>query len=302
MTIFDLSMASSLVLPPDGELPVATHTVSPEASSTTGCVDPRVVPTYIVPSMMGSSLTWTLKDQAGNVIQPVDDGSPSGSDLTDLYSRMVLFHNPFCSYKVYVGRLSRITTGFRIYLPDEVANEPGLYQAELHWREGDVGSEDEVQYLNTAYLSVEQTLAQRATGVAVRGPIPLSRIRQRIRDFATANDVTGYPEFSVEEIVTAILEPIECYNEALPHIHTFTPYDFPYRQQWVDATVARLLQTAGYWMMRNDTPIQAEGAAANERAKYQIVLKIAQDLWDRYNQFVKQDKVQKNMYGTFRIV
>lgn len=301
MTIFDLTLASNLGLPPDGELPVATSTVSSEPSSTTGCVDPRVTPTYIVPAMMGSTLNWVLRDANGLPIQPADDNLPEG-DLTDLYSRMVLFHNPFCSHKVLMGRFVRTETGFRVYLPDEVTQHPGLYQVELHWRDGTVGQEDEVQYINSAFLSVEQTLAQRATGSPVRGPITLSRIRRRLRDFAASNDVVGYPEFSVEEIVGAILEPIECYNEALPHVHTFTPETFPYHQQWLDATVARLLQTAGLWMMRNDTPVQAEGAAANERAKYQVVLKIAQDMWDRYNQFVKQDKVQKNLYGMFRIV
>lgn len=302
MTILELSGATRLVMPAeDATLSLPGVMLDPQTTLSTGCRDPKQPATYIVASGSGAGLNWTVRDQHGTPIELAT--LTADVDLTEPYERVVLFHNPFCAHPVRGGQLSRGPDNqLRIHLPSGVGNFPGIYEMEVHWREGTGPAA--VHYLNRAYVSVEQSLASRALGPGASGPLELSRIRNRLRDYVSANDTfgSGAPEYSTEEIVLSILEPVEYYNEALPAVVTFTVNNFPYRQQWTDAVIGRLLLISGQWMMRNNVPIQAEGVGADDRAKYRDLIQIGNKLWSDYQLFVRADKISRNMAGGFRIV
>lgn len=226
------------------------------------------------------------------------DADDSLEDLTASPTRLALLNNPFCHRPVYVCKLQIRDGKLLIIPPREVMQRPSIYNLEVRWQNPPASE----VYIGSGLVSVEQSLLNRGASHPGHGPLPLSRIRNVLRDYAALNDVSGVPEFSVEEIVRAMLEPIEYYNEAPPHVQTFTVDNFPYRQQWTDATVGRLLQTAGLWMQRNQVTIQATGIGSDERGKYQSLIKQGAFQWQQYKDFVHKDKVRINVTRGFRII
>jgi hypothetical protein len=300
MSLIDLlGRGFGLVYAEGPNLPTITKAVNPETTALNGCTDPRQQGSYIVPASFGASLDWTIKDAAGNPIITAEEPS-DGQDISEEWDRIALFHDPFCSKSMYLGRLNVSEDGHLIvYLPPYVQDSPGIYEAEVHWRED--GTPDQHYYSN-ALVSVEDSIYNRAMTGSQRGPLPLSRVRQKLRDYGGLNDTLGQPEFSVEEILSAMLEPIEYYNEMPPHVAGFSPQNFPYRQQWLDATVSRLLLTSGLWLTRNNIEIKSEGVRSNDRAQGPAMLQLADRMWQSYREFVHNDKTRINITRGFGII
>lgn len=301
MSLIDLLGRGFGVIEPAADfIPQSAGPLLPETTSSIGCTDPKQQATYIVPASFGSSLLWQVKDQQGNIIEIT--GEPEDGDLTSKYNRIALFHDPFCHSNLYLGTIQADGNGnLNVFPHQTVTDTPGIYEMEVHWSEEIVGGEDKYYY-NTAVISVEQSLFNRAYTHKHKGPLPLSRIRQKLRDYGGLNDSLGFPEFSVEEILASMLEPIEYYNETPPYVQSYTPANFPFRQRWLDATVSRLLQTGGLWMQRNNVKIQGEGVAGDDRSHYNQMLSLSMKMWDEYRAFVQSEKNGVNITRGFRII
>lgn len=295
-----LGRGFGVIEPQDPVIPQTAGPVQPESSSVIGCTDPKQQATYIIPASFGSSIAWTVRDDEGNPIEV--EGSPEDGDLTEKYGRIALFHNPFCGNDIYLGYLQADGNGGLTVIPHQmVTDRPGIYEMEVHWSVPQEGGDD-LHYYNTAVVSFEQSIFNRAYLRHHKGPLPLSRIRQRLRDYANLNDVTQAMEFSAEEILSAMLEPVEYYNETPPHIKVYSPDTFPFRQHWLDATISRLLLTGGIWLERNDVSIKAEGISSNDRDHAKTWLNMAQTMWTEYRQFVYTQKAGENMKRGFRVI
>lgn len=212
-------------------------------------------------------------------------------DLTCHPSRIALFRNPFCSNSTFKAQLQTRNGRVLIVPPEQVTKNPGIYQLEVIW------SQNNYQHFGLSLVSVEQSLLNRATTRGNPGPLTVDKIRSRLRDFPELNDSFSY-EFSIKELLNAILDPLEYYNETPPYSDTYSANNFPYRQRWLDATVSRLLHMQAQGLFRNQVEIQAEGLMADSRAKYHRMLQIADMLWKEYQQFVIADKARKSaQYG-----
>lgn len=299
MSLIDLlGRGFGLITPEDPELPEIAQQVPPEITSTIGCTDPKQKPSYIIPGSFGSVLDWTVRDIAGKPIVIDSYGVDPGEDATVEWTRAALFHDPFCNKSVYLGRLAEGTDGrLNVFIPPGLDGKPGLYEVEVHW-----SVEGDQHYFNTAFVSIEDTIYNRIRTNKQGGPLKLSRIRNKLRDYAALNDSSGFPEFSLEEIVSAMLEPVEYYNEALPHVQHYTPTSFPYRQQWLDATVSRLLQTTAIWMSRNHVQLQGEGVGADDRGHWKAMLQLSDKLWREYKDFVQLEKSRLNTGRGYGII
>lgn len=302
MSLIDLLGRGFGVIEPDPTvLPQSAGPITPETSSPIGCTDPKQQATYIIPASFGSTLLWTVKDQQGNPIEI--SATPEDGNLTSKYDRIALFHDPFCSSNLYLGSMEADADGNLIVFPHQsVTDTPGIYEMEVHWREPGVNGGEDKYYFNSAVISVEQSLFNRAYTQKHKGPLPLSRIRQKLRDYGTINDSLGFPEFSVEEILSSMLEPIEYYNETPPYVKSYTPANFPFRQRWLEATVSRLLQIGGIWMQRNNVKIQGEGIGGDDRSHYNQMLSLSMQMWNDYRTFVQQEKNGVNITRGFRII
>lgn len=274
--------------------------VEPEVTSILGCTDPGQQPAYVLPAGDSVGMYWDLRDSNNDVVvaeypdpaEPVD----IESDLTCPPYRAALLNNPFCANKVYTAKLQ--IRGGRVVIipPPQILKSPAIYNLMVMWRTsaGDFGGQ--------SLVSVEQTLYNRAISSTSHGPLELSRIRGKLRDYAALNDIHGFPEFSTAEVLNAILEPVMYYNELPPFVRAYSVSDFPYRVQWLDATVSRLLQTAGLWMQRNQVSLNAEGVTSDDRSKFTAILRYSAALWDKYESFVRSDKMRQNIQNGFKIM
>lgn len=280
-----------------GGISSVTSFISPDSSVGTAAADCSGLNSsgqqqagYVVPADENSGLLWTLADN----IEPVfpSDITPANDPNVDLSrrpDRMVMFNNPFCSRLVWQGKLQIRDGKLLIVPPVEVLTNPAIYNMEVVW------TQDGKTVRNTATVSVEQSLFNRAMYNSTHGPLTLSRIRTRMRDWPAANDTLGNYEYSAAEICTAILEAVEYYNETPPWSAHYTVSDFPFRMRLMDATIARMLMTSGQWMMRNQATIQATGVTSDTRDKYFRVIQLSQTLWQEYKSFVLTDKANRSI-------
>jgi len=281
---------------PGGPLGTVTSIIQPEASQGNICSGSgSQMPGYVVPANSDSALEFTLPGGAAPTwpadVTPANDPNV---DLTRLPDRMVMFNNPFCNRPVVYGRM-QIRSGKLILVPpDVVLVNPSIYNMEVIWTQGGI------TYQKQSIVSVEQSLLNRALVTNVHGPLTLSRIRTKMRDWPESNDLLGVYEFSVAEIVSAMLEPIEYYNETPPHSVYYNTANFPYRNRWLDATVAKLLVTSGIWMMRNQSTIQAQGLTNDTRDKYFRIIQLGNTLWEEYKKFCMADKAGQSAYRGYR--
>lgn len=281
---------------PGGPIGTVTNIIAPEASQGNICSDSgSQVPGYVVPANSDSALLFTLPGGV-DAIWPSDvvPANDPDVDLTRVPDRMVMFNNPFCHRPVVYGRLQIRGGKLLLIPPDIVMTSPGIYNMDIIWTQGGV------TYQRQSIVSIEQSLLNRALVTGTHGPLTLSRIRTKLRDWPESNDLLGVYEFSVAEIVSAMLEPIEYYNETPPHSVYYNTVNFPFRNRWLDATVAKLMITSGIWMMRNQSPIQAQGLTNDTRDKYFRIIQLGNTLWEDYKKFCLADKAGQSAYRGYR--
>lgn len=282
-------ISSGDVLPSD-----VARWVSPLNNASNVCQQTGNYPGYIVQSGLSSGLLWSFP---GMTISEEATPPDPDHDLTVLPSRYVMFQDPFCGNAVHLGKIQIKDGQLALIIPNAVLNKASIYNMEVVW------TQDGVTVRGSAIVSVEQSLMGRALISTSHGPLQFSRVQTRLRDTAANNDVLGGYEFSTEEFITAMLEAVEYYNEALPDTNdNFNITNFPYRMQWLDATIARLLMTSALWQQRNYVEIQGEGISSTSRSKYPALMTMSQSLWANYQRFVAATKHATNASQAFTIM
>lgn len=274
--------------------------ISPDISSVTACGDPNRQAAFVVPAGEDVSLLWQVMDASGNPVSVPTSLPGDGPDYSEPPGRMALVTTLFCDRAIPLLATIGVHASGRLVigLPASVSTSPNLYLVEVRW------TDDDGTYSRTTLMSVEVSLANRYGGNLQTGPLPLSQVRTRLRDYPEFNDITGRFEFSAEEILEAIARPVMYWNETAPVVSRHGITTFPFRSQWLDATVSTLYQTSAHWMLRNDVPIQAEGVSASERSatKWQYMLNFSASMWQEYQRFVSRQKGMENVRGGFLIM
>lgn len=172
-------------------------------------------------------------------------------------------------------------------VPDEVIDNPSIYQFNYAKIEN-----DRPVSIKTGLLSVEQSLWNLAEGSAVAGPLSISEVRLQLRDAPGGTLIDGY-EFSSEEIIHSIIRPIRHWNETPPtDFAGFSVRNFPFRSAWLDGIVSNLLSISAAFYMRQSRRITYSGGlTTDDRDKYPQYQQQANDLWNRYDRFVKTNKL-----------
>lgn len=150
------------------------------------------------------------------------------------------------------------------------------------------------------YLCIEPSLAayDPKASRAVRGGLTIPEIRLALRDVNSEySEVLDEVEFKDAEILFAIQQPVDMWNDCLPYERalTFDYQNFPYRHEWMRATCGFLLEMAAHWYRRNDIPLNAGGITAQDRSKHQTYEPKARDLLDHYRAWMQQRKVADSM-------
>ncbi len=149
------------------------------------------------------------------------------------------------------------------------------------------------------YFEVTPNLAQYNPS----GPITIFEVRMAMRDISPeSNFLLDATEFSNEEIAWAIQRPIDYWNEALPPVCPYTPQNFPFRHNWLNATCAELLKMCALWLRRNDLDYSAAGLSIADTKKWPEYYKISLQMQEDWKKWVQNKKISINIAGGFATV
>ena len=186
------------------------------------------------------------------------------------------------------GEITDAATGaVQFPLPAAVCQHAGVYSFSAA-----VLQEDRPILIDSGLVSVEPSLWGDPNQLT--GPPSLEEIRLHLRDRAAENTLLGAVEFSDVEILEAIRWPVHEFNESPPPLPYYNCRTFPWRYNWLNAIVGRLLQSAVHAYLRNK--LQATGAnlAVNSLDKDDAYLRLAKSYRDEWQLFIREKKCQLN--------
>lgn len=182
----------------------------------------------------------------------------------------------------------------RVGLDPRITAAAGVYF--MSWGVENVAGQ--MLLVNNTLLSVERSLFAPSLDTVTSwvGPMTLGEVRTAIRDSeSTENLRLDDVEFSDDEILDAIIRPLEYWNEMPPPLRPqATTRNFTYRFHWRQGTVARLYLMAANWYRRNKQQLQAGGLADDDLNRDQAYDGKGQQLWQEYTDWVKLKKLQLN--------
>lgn len=159
--------------------------------------------------------------------------------------------------------------------------------------------------VDSALMSVEKSLWPTKVGIALRqpGPPSLLDIRTSMVDRDPAdNSLIDRVEFSTDQVLSAIVWPVQYFNEQPPPLTKFTTRDFPFTAEWQDAVVGSLLVSAAHNFRRNQLPYSAGGVSVDDKNKEGPYLAYGNQLIQGYKDFVLNKKVEMNVRGFMGVV
>lgn len=178
-------------------------------------------------------------------------------------------------------------------LPQTLVDRAGVYQ--LSWAiKDDAGR---VVAINDGLLSIERSAFPTDEQALMDnlGPPTINEIRMTLMDSSAAENVLlDAVEFSDEQVLDAIKAPVETWNETPPPIEVYTTRNFPYRRQWKEGIIARLLMTAAHNYRRNRLSHQAGGVTVDDKNKEREYLADGSRLWGEYKDWLLAKKVSEN--------
>lgn len=127
-------------------------------------------------------------------------------------------------------------------------------------------------------------------------PITVPEIRIAIRDTCPeVNFLIDKVEFDTHEIIWAIKQPVDKWNESRPPVGTYTYADFPYRYHWRLGAVSELLRMAAIWMRRNDLDYSAGGLQIMDTKKWPDYLRMSDTMGKEYDSWMLETKKAINL-------
>jgi len=174
-------------------------------------------------------------------------------------------------------------------LPEEFRDAGSVYQIQVAIVE--VSSSRPV-LLNTCIWLVEEGLWGDVT--ARTGMPSFGEIRSHMRDTAIENDLLDDVEFDDEEVIRAIVRPIDQWNETPPPVASFSCATFPYRYHWLQAIVGELMMTGVHHYARNNIKVDHGGVSGNFKDKAPEYAQIAQLYRGEWKEFIDMKKLEIN--------
>lgn len=203
-------------------------------------------------------------------------------------------HEPGRIYETVGWALDESRGLVRAAVPEVVANSPGIY--ELSWAVED--ADRKLIHVERGLLSVEPTLF----GEDRHRPPTLQEIRMRLMDSAPAeNFLLDDVEFGDEQLLMALLWPVERWNVTPPPVETFTTRTFPFRDAWIVGALSQLYLIAAAHYRRNALASSGGGVQVNDKAKEDVYLREGLRLQQEYLHWMAAKKIELNhrrFFGT----
>jgi hypothetical protein len=154
-----------------------------------------------------------------------------------------------------------------------------------------------------AYVEVEQDwtlMSERKIGVSI------SEVRLAMRDLSLEdNFLLDDVEFTDTEIAWAMRRPVDQWNETPPQLRgasSYTPSNFPYRFQWINAIKGELMLIAAQSYRRNHLQYKAAGLSVDDKNKFTQYEQIGNNLKAEWADWMRKMKRSLNFQRAFNQV
>lgn len=258
---------------------------------------------FIVDQGVVSTLQHVFRDRKG---RPMDLTSLVGSGSSSVSSpdgTVALRVKEFLGFEygnarnpVYTvsGSVVDVAKGtIQATLSSPMVQESGLY--ELSWA---ILQDSQPVAIDRSLMSVERSLwpAELLGVYRNLGPPTLQEVRMRLMDSSAADNLLlDAVEFSDDQIIHAMAEPVRIWNETPPPIKRFTTKNFPFRGAWISGMMGQLHLTAGNMYRRNRLSHSAGGTAIDDLNKEGPYLAEGQRLCTEYFAWLRNKKCEWNM-------
>lgn len=109
------------------------------------------------------------------------------------------------------------------------------------------------------------------------------------------NKILDDMQFADEQIMDAMRQAIDEWNDTPPDVARYTTTDFPYRHAWLIGTSAYLLRSLAINMIRNNATFATGTVTVNENDKGPVFKAISDQLFDEYRTWVMRKKREINI-------
>lgn len=196
-------------------------------------------------------------------------------------------------WEVYGEAVNAAAGVVRVTLEADMVEKAGIY--EVNWA---VLNENGVPVVvDRGITSIERTLFPVDVRVMYegKGPPTLQEVRMMLMDSSAAeNSLLDDMEFSDEQLMLCLTEPVRVWNETPPPIRKYTTRDFPYRQMWMSGTLGRLHIMAANNYRRNLFRHSAGGVTTNSKDKEKEYMVEGTRLWDEFRTQMVNKKIEVN--------
>lgn len=189
-----------------------------------------------------------------------------------------------------INLIDAATGKMRLTLPPGNKVVPGIYLSELSIR----NHKGQAVFRDRRYLQVIPPLEYNN-----HGPITIPEVRMAIMDFPCSNSMLEDYEFSAAEVMFALRRPIDLWNETTPIISFHTPATFPYRENWLQATIGFLFQALAAKQRRNELTFQADTITVKDNDKHTAYQDLGELKVREYKAWMKEIKINLNAQAGF---
>lgn len=284
-----------------------------------GCPVLTRINAFIVPEMTTPTLQHTIRSRDGSPIDLTDQtllesaasdaslpstDSASSDGLTEWVQVLAreftgVGASDASAVFAFTGELYDPTNGvIRASLPSDLTAQSGVYTLSFGYYR-----DSRLRLVNQGLLSVEPNLfgvlhpAGNNLAPHREGCPTIQELRMQMWDSSSAENVLlDDVEFNDEQILLALVKPIQVFNTSLPPLgNLYNTTNFPFRSQWIDATIGYLYQFAAAFYRRNRLQGAASGVNVDDLNKEDVYMRISQKHQQEWKDFVLQKKVEINM-------
>lgn len=223
-----------------------------------------------------------------------EDGDGLADHLTGMYRAKAAHWTEVGMFDVTGSNV--VVTGasagkMKIMFPKNPKIRPGIYLSELSIREKATGK---VLVRDQRYLQITPTLEYNN-----HGAITVPEVRMAIMDFPCKNTLLEDYEFTAAEVMFAIRRPVDLWNETPPIISLHTVATFPYRENWIMATIGFLFRSLAAKQRRNEMTFQADTITIKDNDKHRTYEDLGDMYVRQYREWMAAIKVNLNAQAAF---
>lgn len=139
-------------------------------------------------------------------------------------------------------------------------------------------------------------IRQRIDGTSKHKTLTVPEVRAFLFDrCAEDNRLLGSTQFTDDEIMEAMRNPVDEWNSTPPTVGSFSTVSFPWRLPWMKGTAAYLLKSAAIQQTRNNATYQTGTVSANDSDKGQAFLQLGEMLYKEWRDWMMAKKREINI-------